>query len=55
MIDFKAELEKILKEDPLGILKVSSIKPITKDQRLIDSFEEINTFIDYNGKEPEGQ
>ena len=53
MIDFKAELEKILKEDPLGILKVSSIKPITKDQRLIDSFEEINTFIDYNGKEPE--
>ena len=53
MIDFKAELDKILKEDPLGILKVSTSKPITKEQRLVDSFEEINSFIDENGKEPE--
>lgn len=53
MIDFKAELEKILKEDPLGVLRVTTSKPITQDQRLVDSFEEINTFIDENGKEPE--
>jgi hypothetical protein len=53
MIDFKAELEKILKEDPLGILRVITSKPITQDQRLVDSFEEINAFIDENGKEPE--
>ena len=53
MIDFKAELEKILKEDPLGVLRVTITKPITQDQRLVDSFEEINTFIDENGKEPE--
>ena len=53
MIDFKVELDKILKEDPLGILRVTTSKPITQDQRLVDSFEEINTFIDENGKEPE--
>jgi hypothetical protein len=52
MIDFKLELEKILKEDPLGILRVTTSKPITQDQRLVDSFEEINIFIDENGKEP---
>ena len=41
MIDFKAELDKILKEDPLELLKISTNKPITPDQRLIDSFREI--------------
>lgn len=53
MRDFKAELDQILKEDPLGLLKVSTSKPITADQRLKDSFEEINDFIDQNKREPE--
>ena len=52
MIDFESELKKILSEDPLGILKNQSVQPITTDQRLKDSFEEINKFIDENGKEP---
>ena len=53
MIDFKLELYKILKEDPLGILNIRVSRPITADQRLKDSFEEINKFIDENGKKPE--
>ena len=52
MIDFESELKKILSEDPLGILKNRSLQPITTDQRLKDSFEEINKFIDENGREP---
>ena len=52
MIDFEIELKKILNEDPLGILKSRTVQPITTDQRLKDSFEEINKFIDENGREP---
>ena len=52
MIDFESELKKILNEDPLGILKNRTVQPITTDQRLKDSFEEINKFIDENGSEP---
>lgn len=52
MIDFESELKKILSEDPLGILKNRTIQPVTTDQRLKDSFEEINKFIDENGREP---
>ena len=52
MIDFESELKKILNEDPLGILKNRTVQPITTDQRLKDSFEEINKFIDENGGEP---
>ena len=52
MIDFESELRKILSDDPLGILKNQSVQPITTDQRLKDSFEEINKFIDENGTEP---
>ncbi len=52
MIDFESELKKILNEDPLGILKNRTVQPITTDQRLKDSFEEINKFIDENGIEP---
>lgn len=52
MIDFEGELKKILNEDPLGILKNRTVQPITTDQRLKDSFEEINKFIDENGGEP---
>ena len=52
MIDFKLELYKILKEDPLGILNIKVSRPITADQRLKESFEEINKFIDEHGVEP---
>ena len=45
MIDFESELKEILKDDPLGILKNRTVQPITADQRLKDSFEEINKFI----------
>jgi hypothetical protein len=52
MINFESELKKILNDDPLGILKNRTVQPITPDQRLKDSFEEINKFIDENGREP---
>jgi len=52
MIDFEGELKKILNEDPLGILKNRIVQPITVDQRLKKSFEEINKFIDDKGNEP---
>ena len=45
MIDFERELKEILKEDPLGILKNRTVQPITSNQRLKDSFEEINKFL----------
>lgn len=53
MINFEEELNRILKEDPLGILKTKVSNPISIDQRLKDSFEEINIFIDENNREPE--
>ena len=52
MLDFDSELKKILKEDPLGILKIRTTQPITSNKRLKDSFEEINCFIDKNEKKP---
>ena len=52
MIDFESELKKILNEDPLGLLKNRTTQPITTDQRLKDSFEEINKFIDEHEREP---
>ena len=52
MLDFESELEKILNEDPLGILKLSVSQSVTIDQRLRVSFEEINFFIDKKGREP---
>tara|TARA_B100000965_G_scaffold401662_1_gene426012 strand:- start:171 stop:1358 length:1188 start_codon:yes stop_codon:yes gene_type:complete len=52
MIDFESKLKKILSDDPLGILKNRTTQPITTDQRLKDSFEEINNFIDENNREP---
>ena len=55
MIDFEKELATILQNDPLGLLnikpKVSS--SVTMDERLLSSFEEINTFVKERGKEPE--
>lgn len=51
----KLRIEDIFEDDDLGILESKSRKSAVKseDQRLIDSFEEINTFIDSNAKEPE--
>ena len=51
----KLSLEDIFDDDDLGILESKSKQSLVKseDQRLIDSFEEINVFIDSNGKEPE--
>lgn len=54
MIDFEKELEAILNDDPLGILKTKpKVSPvISPDNRLKASFEEINAFIDEAGHEP---
>lgn len=53
-MDIDAELTKIFAEDDLGLFDIkpkrSSAK--TADQRLIDSFEEINDFVAENGLEP---
>lgn len=47
-------LQKIIDDDDMGLLKV---KPrnriITADERLINSFDEINNFLDKNHREPE--
>jgi hypothetical protein len=47
-------LEDILSNDPLGILVEAKPKAklINEDDRLIASFEEINSFIEANGHEP---
>ncbi len=50
----KISLDDIFNDDEFGLLdsrsKASNVK--TADQRLIDSFEEINAFVDKNGREP---
>jgi T5orf172 domain len=50
----KISLDDIFNDDAFGLLeataKTSNIK--TADQRLIDSFEELNAFVDKNGREP---
>ena len=53
MLDFNSELKKILNEDPLGILKIRVSQVTTIDQKLKDSFEEINIFIEENSREPQ--
>ena len=53
MLNFEKELKIILKEDPLNILIIKpNNPPITSNQRLIESFKEINDFIKKEGKEP---
>ncbi len=51
----KYKLEEILQDDPLGLL--GDVKPknpiLTEDDRLVASFEEINTFVDAHGREPQ--
>ena len=50
----KKTLDDIFNDDDFGLLdskpKISSVK--SEEDRLIDSFEEINSFIDKNGREP---
>lgn len=52
MQDFENELQKILKDDPLEILKTRASQKINVDQKLKDSFIEINNFIDKESREP---
>jgi len=50
----KFTIDDILNNDPLGLLgEVKAKNPVvTADDRLVASFEEINSFIDVNGREP---
>lgn len=52
LIEFS--LEEILNSDPLGLLSEQKVrtKTLNEDDRLVSSFEEINTFIEKNGNEP---
>jgi len=54
MIDFEKELHTILQDDPLGLLtvKAKASSVMNSDERLIASFEEINSFIREHGHEP---
>lgn len=54
MSKFQIELEKLISEDPLGLLKLTSKKStvLTTDQRLVSSFQEINDFYDKYKREP---
>lgn len=50
------KFEELFLDDPLGLLQVPVAKEKTErtplDQRLFDSFEEINSFYEENGREP---
>ena len=54
MKDKNTILNEIFENDPLEILKVSPKKSVarTSDERLASSFDEINEFIEKNGREP---
>jgi hypothetical protein len=55
MFDKEKMLNEIFSSDTLGLLnvKVSNTPVVNEDQRLISTFEEINTFFEVNKKEPE--
>ena len=52
----KLTLDDIFKDDEFGLLeskaKVSNVK--SEEERLIDSFQEINAFYQKNNREPKG-
>lgn len=52
---FEKELQDILENDPLGLLDIKSKSSgvPSKDERLITSFEEINTFFRENNRKPQ--
>jgi hypothetical protein len=54
-MDKKEILKEIFTNDPLGLLKVKpkKTKQNTEGERLVASFEEINAFVENNGREPE--
>ena len=54
-MDIEAELSRIFAEDDLGLFDIKPKKSFVKtaDQRLIDSFEEINEFVAEHGLEPQ--
>ena len=54
MIEFGKELQAILQDDPLGLLDVKpkASNAISADERLLAAFEEINAFVEKNGREP---
>lgn len=46
-------LQQLIDDDEYGLLNVKpKSKPISANQRLINSFREINDFVDKNGREP---
>ena len=52
-MDFEKELEEIIANDPLGLLHVKpKVSSMTADNRLIQSFEEINQFYEAHKREP---
>lgn len=55
MFDKEKMLNEIFNDDPLGLLniKASNSPVVNEDQRLVSTFEEINTFFEANKKEPE--
>ena len=48
-------IDDILADDPFDLLKVkpSTSSNISADERLLNSFEEINKFFEENNREPE--
>jgi len=53
-MDKESVLNSIFGSDPLGLLEVKVKNPIiTADDRLVASFEEINSFYEKNGREPQ--
>lgn len=54
MIHFEQEMAAILADDPLGVLDVKAKASVkSADERLIESFEEINAFVEAYGHPPE--
>lgn len=54
MRDFEKELEDILNNDPLNLLKVKpKLSAITEDERFVQSFLEINEFYSTHHRAPE--
>lgn len=53
-MDKEEVLNNIFSNDPLGILEIKAKNPIiTADDRLIASFEEINSFFEIHNREPQ--
>ena len=52
-MDKETVLNNIFDSDPLGLLEIKAKNPvITADDRLVASFEDINSFYEKNGCEP---